>query len=126
MMGTLDVDLTFTGPTIIRGSVICHKQYQNFFSVPDYSITVDNSKVDKNKLASAAVAGDFTNAIVPSPAILKYGGSPTITVYGADDAKGTLTVNCHYPSLITTIPILDYHYTVSGYKTTSSYSVNNW
>ncbi len=115
MTGYLYVGLTFTDPSIIRGGVTFTKQIPNFFNQANYSITVDTSKVNRDKLAKDAKPSDFTNAIVPSPALLKYGGSPTISIHGADDTKGTLEVYCHYPNLINTIPILDYSYKVTGY-----------
>ncbi len=127
MVGDLDVWLTFTSPLIINGHVTYHHRYQGFFGVSSYSITVDKSNLNINQLASDAKPNDFSNAIVPSPALLKHGGPISeISIHTVEDTKGTLTVNCHYPKLNSIIPILDYSYIVTGYQTPSSFNVANW
>ncbi len=120
--GSLNVTLSYT----INGKAYNFtNQYRDFYTSDAYSISIDATKLDKNKLASQVDKSEIKNNLTRSAAINKYGLKGESIVLTHDDATGVLIAKVSYTGLGAGIPN-EFSLNISGYNKTSDYGITNW
>ncbi len=94
--GTVDITLGYTINNVVHNFT---HQYSGFYNLKDYSVSIDDSKIDKNKLASAVTVSDIQSNLSRSTAVNEYYSNNEKVSLKADDDHATLIATVTYKDL---------------------------